>query len=318
MLVEGCSPSSFYILQFTFYIPLLLPLHYIHDPNSKPMVRSLIPWTLCALLFILTHIAVGQFPVVNTHDQKLGVLGSLSSGWYYLGPEALNTGSRTIYNLDMSVFRVLNYPAPPVGMQWMNMCYITDALFDTDPTTIEFMMQAYHSGGTNPGIFVFREDGTELFSQVPANYGIGNTAVQAYGPIYMVNGIAYLALNQHISAGPTTIYQLPGQLACHDCFGSPGTPDAGMGLQGGGAGLSPVTLFPNPASTTLTVVRPTEYRMYRSLEIFDAAGRLAKTLPLSAGEADVLQVGDLPAGHYQCQLVHGDVRYPCGALLIER
>ncbi len=278
------------------------------------ILRSL----LYLLLVALAYPVKAQFPVVNTHPSALGMIGSLSSGWRLMEIANYASGTRTIYDLDMSVYRVLNFPSPPSGMQWANMSFITEDLFDTDPSTIEFIMGAGTMNSTTSAIFVFREDGTELFQQNPAVFGISGTGIENFGPIYSVEGETFMALQANFQSGPTTIYQLPGQLPCKDCTGSPTGSGVGLGLQDGGLSASSFSLYPNPTSTTLTLVRTPDIQMYRSLEIFDAHGRLVMKLILSSGPVDTLQVNDLPAGTYHCQLVDGGPRRHCGSVVIAR
>ena len=120
---------------------------------------------------LVATIAQAQFPIVGEHPGAIVHLNSLGSGTRLITRFQGNTptaGSLTIYNLDLSVHRVLNFPPPPPGMSWANLQYITEELFDTDPTTIEFLMTAHTSDGPgNMSVHIFHEDGTELFSQVP-------------------------------------------------------------------------------------------------------------------------------------------------------
>ena len=252
---------------------------------------------LSALL--IASISSAQFPQVAEIDTTVFPIRSLGSGVKLIEDFNSNATTRTIYNQDLSVFRVLHYPAPPAGMQWGNMGYITEELFDTDPSTIEFTMSAYSSAG--PGdmaTFVYREDGTQLFEQDPGSMvsQLGG-ALASFDPIYTYNGQTYMVVYEHQVMGPPThIYALPGNLPCMDCYGSPGA--NGMGL-GGTTVADPdsrIMLYPNPARNS--AILELGNSKADVVTIWNALGKQVLTLTAGTGTSITISLSQLAAGFY--------------------
>ncbi len=205
--------------------------------------------------------------------------------------------SVVIRNLDLSIHRVLGFPDPPVGMQWNSMSYVTEDLFDTDPSTIEFVMVAGQvSGPGDYATFVFREDGTELFSQNPGSLTVSIGANSSY-PIFTVDGQSYMLLfTSSVLGPPARLYALPGRLPCMDCYGSPTTSGIGLGDGPTVDGSSGFTLFPNPVSGTVNV----ELGNLRAeaLHVFDAAGQLARVVPVKGQQRLSFTTEGMAQGRY--------------------
>ncbi|MCC6400121.1 MAG: hypothetical protein IT227_05095 [Flavobacteriales bacterium] len=260
------------------------------------------PTLAYALLFAGPLLA--QYPLVNTSPQTIFVLGSLDSGTRYIGPfsppDSL-PGTRTIYHMDLTVDRVLNFPAPPPGMRWANMGYITEALFDTDPSTVEFTMVAMPSGGPgNFASFVFREDGTTLFSQNPGSLTNGPLFLDSYGPIFMTAQGTFMTVHTYgVNLGPVNIYQLPGTLPCMDCHGAPAS--EGLALSDGAVQsdmASGMTLLPNPAHQEVWVRFERDDRRADAIVLWDASGREVLRTAAAPGPVTRIAVGHLANGRY--------------------
>ncbi len=245
-----------------------------------------------------------QFPEIAQHPGSIQELTTLGSGirfidWPVWGITA--AGSRTIYELDLSIHRVLNYPAPPSGMQWNSMSYVTEELFDTDPSTIEFVMVAGTAGPNPPGnsgTYVFREDGTQLFSQYPGNFVVSGGLSNSY-PIFAVEGQSYMVVHTTSVYGPPTrIYALPGTLPCMDCYGSPTTSGIGLGGADVADPFSGMALQPNPAQDEVMVRFTANGPRVDAIEVTDASGRTVLRQPTLDATGITLRTGQLASGAY--------------------
>jgi len=249
---------------------------------------------------MMSAMAFAQFQLVATSPQDLIVLGSLSSGTRFIGPlitPASMPGTRTIYNMDLSVHRVLNFPPPPMGMQWFNMGFITEALFDDDPSTIEFTMVA--GAGSSFATYVIREDGSVLFQRTPGNLVNGPIFTAAYGPIFSTPDGTYMTIHTGGAVGgPVEVYRLPGQLPCFDCYGAP----QGEGINVGGTApelpTHGFTLVPNPAGSEVQVIVDRSLSDPDAVSVLDAAGREVLRQPLAAGSKLVVPLSGLASGRY--------------------
>lgn len=208
--------------------------------------------------------------------------------------------SMTLYNLDLTVFSTITYPALPPGYFYFDVVYITESTFDTDPSTIELMMLTRDTNYVM-GTRVIRDDGTILFDEL----GLGLSTqgalseLNAKPPLFTgEDGTTYLLL--YGSTG-SHLYQLPGTLPCMDCSSEPG-----MGLQETVAvpEEGQLALFPNPASDRIQVNYSLPARASKGhLMVSDARGRLVANVPVDAsGKASMLLAGQ-SNGRYTCNLV---------------
>lgn len=239
-----------------------------------------------------------QFQQMGSSSSHLATLRSLNSGTKLI--ETFDPGATTctIYNPDLTVYRVLNYPAPPAGMAWGSIWYVTEELFDTDPATVEFMLDAYGTGGPDNAVFVFREDGTQLFGQHPG--GISSSTgggLSDQAPIFSHAGQAYMVIydSGNIDAGTKT-YLLPGSLPCMDCTGYPNALVLGVTGPDGTTTSPEIQLFPNPAQGNATLAVGDSSP--DAISIIDASGRLVRNQLPSKGSRTQLSLAGLGNGHY--------------------
>jgi hypothetical protein len=265
-----------------------------------------------------------QFPEIAQHPGAVHQISSLSSGTRLIEHFTTNittSGTRTIYNLDLTVHRVLVYPAPPAGMGWANMGYITEELFDTDPSTIEFTLTAGSiSGPGNVASFVFREDGTELFQQNPGALVSGITGHQTgFSPIFMEGGQAYMVVfTTGMFGPPTRVYALPGTLPCMDCHGSPTTSGIILGEPDGIAPFPGLLLQPNPAQDALHVQLNGWAEQAQEILLLDAGGREVMRKRVTNSIAEELGIGHLPNGRYTVAATRNGFRVATAPLVIAR
>jgi hypothetical protein len=225
-----------------------------------------------------------------------------------------DAGSLTIYNPDLSVYRVLNYPAPPDGMQWSSLGYVTETLFDTDESNIEFFMSATAIGDWSEGIFIFREDGEQLFAQNPGSMfsiaGMGYSGA----PIFTSGGQTYMVVHGMGSTGPSRIFTLPGTLPCMDCFGSPSNLQLGGFTEPGSR--SDILLFPNPAARSVTIALGGSQA--DAIAVLDAAGQLVRTERIGGRQRVELSTTGLAQGRYVVLVQRAGLRLVSLPLVIER
>ena len=272
---------------------------------------------LCALLFGMNTEA--QITVVGTTPGTVFPVKTLNAGIKLMDAFMAGSASITLYNLDLTVYRVLVFPAPPAGMEWQGITYITEALFDTDTATIEFALRALTPAPPMSGaIHVAREDGTTLLSKNPGHLAwASDVGVNESTPVFAQNGQSYMLIHQPWSVGPVTVYTLPGTLPCKDCYGSP--IPYGIAL-GGGSIVDPVSgmsLQPNPAHDELQVSFDPLGALPDAVSIIDATGREVLRQGMSGGRI-VLQVAHLSSGIYTVLAITGMERIGALPLVINR
>lgn len=265
------------------------------------------PTTLLPILlsFFSAGTMEAQFPLVNSAPGSISTIASLTEGVRFIDtyfPLTTTAGTRIIYNLDMTPYRVLNYPAPPSGMWWANMSYITETLFDTDPSTIEYTMTAMPADG-DPGnfaAFVFRDDGTQLFVQDPGSITGGSNGLMATNePIFTTDEGTFMVVHtMMVNGGPANVYQLPGTLPCFDCYGTPHQSEIGLGVAGQSDRSAALSLRPNPAQSEVHVVLGEAAAGADQVTVVDAAGREVLHKRVQATSTLTLDIAKLANGQY--------------------
>lgn len=243
-----------------------------------------------------------QFPVIGNGAGFLMGLTSLTNAGsklieqYHQNPDTIH-----ILNMDLSLYRSLVVPPLAPGWSQGDAYYVTEALFDNDPVTIEYLAVITDTNGDR-WVKVCREDGTVLLS-VQANIqgGQGYQGVEPYQhPIISspING-TYLCV---YNSGPphTTIYQLPGQLPCVDCSGI--AMDVPIGSIAPTQGS--FNLLPNPAAgEALLTYPPTFVPQGAELVLYDVRGSEVLRLSIDGSGHQRIDLAQLPATSYTCQMI---------------
>lgn len=254
----------------------------------------------CALLGAFQQ-GMAQITLVNTSSEPLHPVTTLSDGMKYITyfpGWAEVGGTRTIRNLDLSFHRTLDYPAPPSGRVWSTMAYVTDALFDTDASTIEFVLVAMDLEPPNAtAVHVFREDGTQLFVQDPGALVNISGADGGSAPIFTTPDGTFMAIASAIPfLPPVKIYELAGSLPCRDCFGAPqsssviGVPEQ-VAIQ-----PSSITAFHDAVSQVVQV-------SLNGIDgdeagLWDTSGRAVRVVRVQSGSPVAIDVAGLARGAY--------------------
>lgn len=267
------------------------------------------------LLVVIACVALVQAkPQITLEATATTTLRTLLS--LKAGPKLIQSGimldttamaTITIYNFDLTAYRHLLVPPPPAGYTWTG-AYgnVTEALFDTDSTTLEYMMTA---SGPNPGAFhfaVIREDGAVLFSKTPGMSlsALGDQDYNSSPSVVQTSTGAKLLLQNTIGA-PTEVYALPGSVPCLPvCDGSLIT---GVGEQVAPPAGPELFVYPNPANEGAEVL----YQLPQGsgsaeLIFYNTAGQQVLQLPVQPNsERTHISTAQLPAGTYLYQLRTG-------------
>lgn len=119
----------------------------------------------------------------------------------------IDSNTITLYNLNHSFYKTIPIVGAPVS-NW-NILYISKSLFDTDSSSIEYMVDP-NSGSA--GAKIYREDGTLLFSEpgFAASYGAftGNPMRPEFHPIVKTSEGSKMILYSYPNG--FKIYSLPG------------------------------------------------------------------------------------------------------------
>src|SRR5207253_2644720 len=110
----------------------------------------------------------------NMQELQLQIIHFTSAGYKYL---TIDTTNRTLnfYNLNHSVYKIINVPSQPPSRSYWAIEYASDELFNTNPLDIEYMVTGaktipYVIGSvtttvTADYITIYNESGSTLFSK---------------------------------------------------------------------------------------------------------------------------------------------------------
>ncbi|MFZ1689188.1 MAG: T9SS type A sorting domain-containing protein [Flavobacteriales bacterium] len=208
----------------------------------NPRIACLVLFCSCASVLNAQITVLGQAP--NTYYAAVA-LETNGVKFVEQTPTALN-----IYDPDLTLFRSI--PLTPLpGFEFSNYFqYITEALFDTDPSTIEFIANLVD---TNPGpptqyaLQVIDETGSALLTVLGGALGVGLGIGSINEPIFTTDSGTYMITT---NASQSTIYQLPGHLPCDDCSGSLITGGGDHFAQPGGWSMQ---AYPNPSDNSTVI-----------------------------------------------------------------
>ncbi|HQV51581.1 MAG: T9SS type A sorting domain-containing protein [Flavobacteriales bacterium] len=238
---------------------------------------------------------IGSTPVTLWHCNTLVNAGPKLVGFY--------PGSFTIYNMDLTQYLVVacpwavassayDYPVP---------MYISEDLFDTDPSTIEFLVTGTISG--NYGTKVFRTDGTEIFSATNYAPAIINFYAATTEPfIYNTPNGTQMNLTSEGLSGDMRVYSLPGSLGCLECDGS----ISGFALGGQEHFMESsnnLGAYPNPTTENTTITYDFPASMKEGwIVLYTMQGAEIKRFSVRGSGSKVITTVDLPAATYLYQL----------------
>jgi hypothetical protein len=232
-----------------------------------------------ALAIMLSATTSAQITPIGTSAHRSVLTSLRTAGIKLVGPTitSFNDDSVHIYNTDLTLYATLHVPSPDANATG-HVHYITEDLFDTDPSTIEFMVWYIHpdSIGSQYSVSIYREDGTLLLQQYPGSITIGGGLSGYYeAPVYSTPNGPQLALG---SGATQMVYSLPGQFPCPECDGTLATSGGEQAAPPTGAGL---LLFPNPANEGAEVI----YQLPQGtstgpLVFYNTRGQMVMELPV--------------------------------------
>ena len=269
------------------------------------------------LLLTLGAPSHAQITAIGTADEQLLIIRSLTNAGRKLYSK--DASGLQLYNLDLSPFLTIDFPAAPEGSTYFGPVYFLESTFDTDPSSIEVMM-LMQDAEFNLWTRVIRDDGTVVFEDL--QYGIsaqgGHEDLNGGPPLFNGDdGTAYMILSNYPYAVPTVskLYQLPGTVPCLDCSNS------GLGIEPVdlGAAGSKLELMPNPASDMVTIhyALPQGTRS-GTLLVYDASGRQVQAITVSGSGTTQLSMTSHAAGSYRCSLMAGQPLLKTRSLIVTR
>ena len=198
------------------------------------------------LLIIASGSSYAQITLENTYPNSglaLHLVKLSSSGYKYV---ISDTSTITLFNLNHTVFRSINIP-PGGYTSVFNICYISEELFNTNPTDIEYFLLYSHS---SPGFAkVFDEAGNLLFFQ-DSVVMYGSPLGRCYEDFISYTSSGYKMMIAHGLGTVASVYSLPGFLPCNDCTNGVIT---GMVPNNSNLKEGNISNYPNPAKGQTTI-----------------------------------------------------------------
>jgi len=242
---------------------------------------------------------IGLRPILTLPDQGLMYASSITGN---------NQDQVIFYNADMTQAFTVTLPAVPAFYNYANRApvYVTTNLFDTDPSSIEFVMFVDGQFSTFDGIRVVRQDGTLVFEDL--NHVLYQTFENFYETLNSSDilnapdGNTYMVLTDRYTS--SVVYQLPGVLPCVSCDGT----TSGL-TEGPNRPELDVRVFPNPNSGQFTV--ELELNGLVSMQVFDGRGALVHTEVFTAQGTRTQRTLDLSrfaTGSYTLRIEHDGQR----------
>ena len=240
--------------------------------------------------------ALGQFSPVGSTDERIEVLRTLETA----GTKFLHAWpwEITIWNLDLTPYTTIVPPAlaPPLEARYIT--YVTESLFDDDPSTIEYC-QSYRDTSQVlqiGGFRVLREDGTILFDQLGGSLPDVLSSQDVFGSpaIFSTTEGTFMAVS--LQFGGTEVYELPGHVPCLDCS------DIVMMTSGNGlakVGATSLSAFPNPAGNAATVNYTLPQGVHEATLVLSTLnGSVVSRMALTNSGSKTITTADLSAGTY--------------------
>lgn len=231
-----------------------------------------------------------------------------TSGYKYL---IRDSNDVTLYNLNHTVYRTFTIPSLPTTANLLLVRYISEDLFDTNPTDLEYMVTYTDTIGPSIGnthVVIFDETGTMLFNRDTAttNSTVFSPSLPYQGILATDSGVKMILNHQNT----LEVYALPGILPCQECTGgviSGIVPPSGSGS----SERQPGNPYPNPTNGQTTIPYQLPAGVTNgTMVIFDVLGNEVKRYSITnTFSSIVLDVGELAIGTYtySIQTAHGNI-----------
>lgn len=255
-----------------------------------------------AVFFLTATICQGQINYEATYPTvpRLKYFNHISPKWVIY-----NSNSITLYNLNHSIFHQITVPTQPTQFV---VYYLTEDLFDTDSTNLEYLISSVNS--TTYYVKIYREDGTLLFSRdsamvfqqaILSNYDINGW----YNIIPTDSGVKLSVSIYNPPFNRAEIYSLPGIMPCIQLCntGVPETPTIVTGEQSYPSENNSVLPYPNPSLNQVHIPVDLKREEMGEIIIYNMEGAEVSRYKVDNTFSDlVLSVADLSAGSYYYQL----------------
>lgn len=241
---------------------------------------------LASFVALLTgRLAQAQITPETTY-QGHGPMIRMSTGDYKYQMYRSSTNQVILYNLNHSVYKQFTVPIAATGYTsgYDRIAYVSDALFDNNPATVEFIAQ-YGYANNISGVYreiVYSETGSQLaVLDSVSSLAVYNTPS---GTKMVAVKAAYNPTNGNLLRDYTRVYALPGQLALRVA-----TPTV--------AEISGA--YPNPATGLVNLPYVVKAGETGTLRVYDISGKLSASYKVDAHINRLeLSIRDLRAGVY--------------------
>jgi hypothetical protein len=201
-----------------------------------------------------------------------------------------------IYNLNHSLYKTINFPAPILGAGYLEVMNISDNLFNSDNLLeVAFTYDHYESllNGSVSEVSVIDENSTSLFHKDSARFsgGYHNATYSSddFGIIKTTSGLKMVIQNVKYNDQSIEVYSLPGQMV--------------TALLAPKIEPSKFMIYPNPADSYTKIDFEIENGQTGDIVIFNAEGKMMKKYNVDdAFGSLLLNSQDLPSGEYVYQL----------------
>ncbi|HXB12806.1 MAG TPA: T9SS type A sorting domain-containing protein [Bacteroidia bacterium] len=182
---------------------------------------------------------------------------SLTLGYKYaIGiKKGSNSGTINLYNLNHSLYKSITIPPLTGGINIANVYYISDSLFNTNTSTIEYLISYQDTIGALR-LRIFDDLGDTIFSSDSLTLGWVFPTFTYSEPIFYTPGGYKLILQQNTGFDSATfVYSLPGALPCSECANGNIISAIGGGPSNGGGRNSGYLQnpYPNPTSHSTNI-----------------------------------------------------------------
>jgi hypothetical protein len=236
--------------------------------------------------------------------QDLHIVHFSSQGYKYAIVNSIDSGGYiNLYNLNHSLYKSFAIPTMPHSAgngRSISVEYISDSLFNTNPTNIEYFAEDIDINGIYH-VRVFDDIGNTVFSKDSVTYAeILVPFPYVEWIFYTPNGYKMILQEQYNFGGDTsaTVYSLPGALPCSECSNNNLITSTQPLLQQNNGSL--LNAYPNPAknSTTIKYELPDGVNQ-GDIIFYDLQGRQVKTLTVDRTfDSLLVSTAELAAGTY--------------------
>ncbi|HSY76289.1 MAG TPA: T9SS type A sorting domain-containing protein [Bacteroidia bacterium] len=211
------------------------------------------------------------------------------------------TDSMMFYNLNYSLYKTIVIPG-----SWTNpnIMFISEGLFDTDSTHIDYLLEAYN--GVN-SFSVYKDNGSLIYNENSASvvWTTNGMSLPVFSPIFSSDSGTFMIVSKEDSFGAevnTEIYKLGGTLPCIPGCANGTSPLGIESMSSGSIGYS--AIYPNPATNYTDIY----YKLpvgnnTGEIVLYDMTGREIKRYSIDR-RFDHLHIttSDVSAGTYFYQL----------------